>query len=139
VGHYHRQDGRRAGHRAAPAFHRNDGVLDRRAGVDDEIGGIGQTLAGRMRGRLVEIILAGDGDDEQAALLGVEGGFDAGRIASAVPEDDDRIAFVERLVVEEFFGVVFRALEPQQFAYAAGAEYTLCRMTRGSVSGLKPT
>jgi hypothetical protein len=89
VGHDHGKHRRRSGQWAAPPLYRNDGVLDRRAGIDYEIGGIGQTLARRMRGRLVEIVLAGDGDNEKSALFGIEGGLNAWGIAAAVPEDDD--------------------------------------------------
>jgi hypothetical protein len=69
VGHDHGKHRRRSGQRPAPSIDRHDCVLDRRTGVDDGIGAIGKTLAGRMRGRLVEIVLAGDGDNEKSALL----------------------------------------------------------------------
>nr|WP_246591115.1 hypothetical protein [Aminobacter anthyllidis] len=49
--------------------------------------------------RLVEIVLAGDGDDEQSALLGMERSVDGRGIAAAMAVDDDRIAGIERLVV----------------------------------------
>jgi hypothetical protein len=45
-------------------------------------------------------------------------------------EDDDRIAGIERLMVEEFLGVVFGALQPQQFAHAARAEHVVPHQAR---------
>src|SRR5207249_4895552 len=102
----HRKDGGRARYRAAPTLDRDDRVLDRGAGVDDGVGGVGEALARRVGRRLVEIDLGGDRDDEDAALLRIEGRVDAGRIAAAMAIDDDRIAGIERLVVEELVDVV---------------------------------
>ena len=58
VGEDHGKHRRGAGDRPAPALDRHQRVLDRRTGVDDEVGCVGGPLAGRVRRRLVEIALA---------------------------------------------------------------------------------
>ena len=91
-----------------------------------------------MSGGLVEIGLGGDGDDSEPALLRIDRGIDAGGVAAAMAEGDDAVAGIERLMIEKLLGVA-SVLSSQSNSRTPPGPRTLCHITRGSVSGLKPT
>ena len=94
------------------------------------IGDVAEALARRVRRRLVEVRRRRHGDDEQAALLGVQGGVDAGGVAPGVAVHDETVAGVERLMGEELVDVPLGALQPQQLTHSPGAEHVVPHRAR---------
>ncbi len=63
-----------------------------------------------------------DGDDLEAAGLGLEGHLDRRRVEAAVGEDEHGVALLEGIALEEDLGVALLALEPEELPGPARAD-----------------
>jgi len=109
-------------HRARPA---TIGTMASSIGAPvsmDDVRSVREALARGMGRRLVEVGLGGDGDDLQSAPSWRRAPYRClRRLRAAMPEDDNAVAGIERLVIQELFGIAFGSLQPEQLAHAAGA------------------